>query len=114
MIGHWSFPALRSWTPGVELVEPPGKFPGQLDVRDLVFADWHKVRPIDEDIGSLEKRVAEKPIRAEILCAQVLLLLFVSGHPLQPAERSDHGKEQMHLSVLQDVRLNEKRGTLWI
>ena len=94
----------------VELVEAAGDLAGELDVGGLVLADRDGVGLVDEDVGGLEERVAEEAVGGEVLAGEVLLLLLVGGDALQPAERRDHGEEQMQFGVLGDVALDEEDG----
>src|ERR1019366_2605092 len=98
----------------IELVEAPCNFARQLDVRHLVFADGNKIRLINQNVGRLQQRISQKTIGAEVLVLEVLALLLVAGHALQPSQRSDHAEQQVQLGVLQHVRLDEQRAALRI
>jgi hypothetical protein len=91
------------------VVEAARDLARDLDVRDLVFADRHELRPVQQDVGALQQRIAEEPVGREILLLQLLLLVLVGRHPLQPAERRDHRQQQVQLGVLRHARLQEDR-----
>ena len=82
-----------------------------LDVRDLVFAHRHVHRPVQQDVGALQQRVAEEAVGGEVLFLQLLLLVLVGRHALEPAERRDHRQQQVQLGVLRHARLDEQRAT---
>src|ERR1035437_4087003 len=98
----------------VELVEPPRNFARQLHVWHLIFTDRNVVRLVQQDVGRLQQGISEKTIRPEVLVLEVLALLLVAGHTLQPSQRSDHAEQQVQLGVLQNVRLDEQRAALGI
>ena len=50
----------------VEVVEAPHHLARQLDVRGLVLAHRHRVRPVDHDVGALQQRVAEEAVGREV------------------------------------------------
>ena len=95
--------------PAVEMVETARGLACQLDVRDLVLADRHVRRAIDEDVGALQQRIAEKAVGGEVLLLELLELILVGRDALQPAERGDHGEQQVQLRMLRHVRLDEER-----
>ena len=64
-------------------------------MRDLVLSDGHEIGLIDQNVGGLQQWVAEESIGGEVFAGDVLLLLFVGGHALEPAERSDHREQQV-------------------
>ncbi len=92
---------------GVEGIEAASDLAGELDVSDLVGADGDKVGLVEEDVGGLEEWVAEEAVGGEILLAELLLLVFVGGDALEPAEGGEHAEEQEELGVGGDVRLLE-------
>ncbi len=81
---------------------------------DLVLAHGHRRRLVHEDVRGLEHRVTEEAVGQQILLAQILLLILVGGNALQPAQRSDHGQQQVQLGVLRHPRLDEQGGELRI
>jgi len=68
------------------------------------------VRLVDDDVGSLEHRIAKKAIGGEVLGIELLLLILVGGVAFEPRQRGDHPQEKIELGVFLDVRLDEKGG----
>ena len=87
----------------VDVVEAPRDLAGELDMRHLVLADRHLVGVVDEDVRALQQRVAEEPVGGQVALAQLLLLVLVARHALQPAERRHHGQQQVQLGMLGHV-----------
>ncbi len=84
----------------VDVIEAARDLARDLDVRHLILADRHVLRAVQQDVGRLQQRIAEKPVRGEILLRELRLLVLVGGNALEPAERRDHGQEQVQLGVL--------------
>ena len=61
----------------VNEVELARDFPGQLDVRELVFADRDPVCAVYDDVGRLEYRIAQKAVGCEVFLVDLELLLLV-------------------------------------
>ena len=57
------------------------------------------------DVRSHEHGIAEEAVVAEILVGDLLLLFLVGGAAFEPAERGDHGKQQMKFRGFLDVGL---------
>ena len=95
---------------GVEAVEAAGDLTGELDVRDLVGADGDEVGLVEQDVGGLKERVAEEAVGAQVFVVQLLLLVLVGGHALEPAEGREHAEERVEAVVLLDVGLAEDDG----
>ena len=76
-------------------------------MRHLVFAHGNKIGLVDQDVGGLQQRIAEKAVGAQIFFRDVLALLFVGRYALQPAQRRDHRKQQVQFGVLRHMRLDE-------
>ncbi len=91
----------------VDVIEAPRDFARDLDMRDLVLADRHVRSLVQQDVGGLQQRVAEEAIGREVLVLELLLLILVRRHALQPAERRDHRQQQMQLGMLGHARLDE-------
>ncbi len=85
---------------GIKHVEAARDFASQFDVRNLVFAHRNEVALVDQDVRRLQHRIAEKSVGAQIFLRNVFALLFVGGDALQPAQRRDHGKQQMQFGML--------------
>ena len=98
----------------VEVVEAAHHLARQLQVRHLVVAHRDPVRAVDDDVGGLQQRVAEKADAGEVLLGQLLHLLLVGRHPLQPRNRRDHLQQQIQLRVLGHHRLHEEHALLGI
>ncbi len=84
----------------VEEIEAAHDFAGQLDVRDLVFADGDKVRIIDDDVRGLQDRIAQETVGVQVFVLHVVERFFVRGDALEPAERRDHREQQLKLGML--------------
>ena len=80
----------------------------ELDMRNLVLAHRHVGCAIDQDVRALQQRVAEEAVGREVLALELLLLVLVARHTLEPAQRSDHREQQMQLGVLGHVGLYEQ------
>ena len=98
----------------VELIEAAHRFARELEVDDLIFADRHEVRVVDRHVGRLKQRIAEEPDRREILFRELLLLILVGRHALEPGNRDHHREQQVQLRVLRHERLDENRAPLRI
>ena len=99
---------LEARLPPVDVVEPPRNLARQLDVRDLVLAHRDQPRPVDQDVRALQHGIAEEAEGREVALAQLLLLVLVARHALQPAERCHHGEQQVQLRVLVHPGLDEQ------
>ena len=64
-------------------------------MRHLILANGNHIRFVNQNVGGLEHGIAQKPVGSQIFILDILSLLFVGGNPLQPAQRRDHGKQQM-------------------
>ena len=91
----------------VEMVEAPRHFARELDVRRLVLAHRHVRGLVDEDVGGLQERVAEEAVGREIAVLQLLHLVLVGRHALEPAERRAHRQQREQLGVLGQAALDE-------
>ena len=58
----------------------------------------------------MQEWVAQEAVGAQVAAFQVFDLFFVGGDALEPAERSDHGEQDVQLGVFEDLRLHEERG----
>src|SRR5579872_3834601 len=92
----------------VKVVEAPRGLPRELDVRHLILAHRNVGAAVHQDVGALQQRVTEESVGREILLLELLLLILVARHPLEPAERHDHRQQQVELGVLGHVRLDEE------
>ncbi len=81
---------------------------------DLVFAHGDDERfagvGVHDDVGGLQGGVAEEAVGVEILVLDVFEGFFVGGDAFEPAERGDHGEEEMEFGVFGDLRLEEDDG----
>jgi hypothetical protein len=93
----------------VEMVEAARQLTRKLDVRHLILAHRHLVGAVDQDVGRLQQRIAEKTVGRQILVLQLFLLILVGRHALQPAERRHHRQQQMQFGMLGHLRLDEQR-----
>ncbi|EXI74058.1 MAG: hypothetical protein AW07_02196 [Candidatus Accumulibacter sp. SK-11] len=92
----------------IEMVEATRDLARELDVRHLILANRHLVGAVDQDVCRLQEGVAEEAIGRQILVLELLLLILVGRHPLQPAERRHHRQQQMQFGVLRHLRLDEE------
>ena len=97
-----------------EVVEPADRLTRQFQVRHLVLPNRHEARVVDRDIRRLEQGIAQEADGRQVLVLQVLLLLLVGRHALEPGNRHDHREEQVQLGVFGDERLDEQRALLRI
>ncbi len=79
-------------------------------MRNLVGAHRYLAGAINQDIGTLQQRIAQKPVGLQISITQFFLLILVTGDTLQPAQRGHHGQQQMQLGMFRDPRLDKDRG----
>jgi hypothetical protein len=100
--------------PAVQAVEAPRHLAGELDVRRLILAHRHIVRLVDQDVGRLQQRVAEEAVGREIAVLQLLHLVLVGRHPLQPPQRRAHGQQREQLGMLGQAALHEDRALLGV
>ena len=66
------------------------------------------------DVGRLQQRIAEEPDARQVLLGELLDLLLVGRHALEPRNRRDHLQQQVQLGVLGHERLDEHRALLRI
>ena len=69
----------------VERVEAARDLAGELHVGDLILSDGNEVRLVEQDVGGLKQRIAEEAVGVEVLLAELLLLVLVGRHALEPA-----------------------------
>ena len=93
----------------VSLVEPHGHITGQLYVLSLVVAYGHYVGVVEQNVGSLQRRVCEQRRRHEIGLVRLRLEL---GHAAQLAVAGGALQQPRHLSVLVQMALDEQRARL--
>ena len=98
----------------VESVEPAHDLAADLEVARLVLPDRHEVRAVDGDVGGHQHGIPEEAVGAEVAGAQLLDLVLVGRHALEPAERRDHREVERELGVLRHPRLQEDRRLLRI
>src|SRR5581483_5568232 len=66
----------------------------------------------DENVGGLQYGIAKEAVGAKVLFLDVFALLLVGGDALQPAQRGDHGEQQVEFGVLRHVRLDEHNAAI--
>ncbi len=74
----------------------------------------HKGGPVDQDVRALQQRITEETIGSKVLLFQLRLLVLVSGHALEPAQRRDHGQQQVQFGMCRHLRLQEDGRALGI
>ena len=97
-----------------EPVEAPHHLAIELEVRDLVVPHRHVVRLVDDDVGALQQRIAEKAEGRQVLLGELRDLLLVGRHPFEPGNRHHHLQQQVELGVLGHLRLDEQRAPLGV
>ncbi len=74
---------------------------------DLIFAygdeEGFARIGVHDDVGGLEGGIAEEAVGVEIFVADVFEGFFVGGDAFEPAERRDHGEEEMEFGVFGDL-----------
>ena len=66
------------------------------------------------DVGGLQQRIAEEADRRQVALGQLVDLLLVGRHPLQPGDRHHHLQQEEQLRVLRHERLHEQGAPLRI
>ena len=116
---HHPCPGLRGDGPrdhervSESVVEAHRHVAGDLDVLALVLADRHLFGVVQDDVGSLQRRVGEQPGGDEVAFAFGGLVLELR-HSTQFAERHRAFHHPTQLAVLHDVALHEHRGDIGI
>jgi hypothetical protein len=64
-------------------------------------------RLVDQDVGRLQQRVAEEAVGREVAVLELLHLVLVGRHALEPAERRAHRQQREQLGVLGQAALDE-------
>jgi hypothetical protein len=96
------------------MIEAARSLTSELHMRHLILPYRDILRPIDQDIRRLQQRIAEKSVGREVPVRQLLLLVLVRRHALEPAQGRHHRQQQMQFRVLRHQRLNEQRGLIRI
>ncbi len=78
----------------IQKIEPARHLTRQLHMRHLILADRYQTCAVDENVSSLQQRVAEKTVGRQVLVRELRLLIFVARHPLQPRQRCDHRQQR--------------------
>ena len=92
----------------VNMVEAPRYFAREFNVRHLILTHRDAVGAVYQDIGALQEGVAKEAVGRQVLFSELLLLVLVGRHPLEPAQRRDHGQQKVQLRVLRHARLDEQ------
>ena len=92
-------------------IEPLGDVAGDLDVLALVIAHRHLVGVVEEDVGSLERRVGEQAGGDEVVLAALVLEL---GHAAEFAVRHVALHDPAEFGVLTNVGLHEQGADLGV
>src|SRR5262249_51430898 len=100
-IGPWKHKHLRVKLPwfgehlAAIVVETPDDFPSQLDMRRLILSNRNVVSFVHYDVGGLKNRITEKQVVADVFFSDILALLLVGWHALQPAQRRERRQYQV-------------------
>ena len=87
------------------MVEATGGFTRQFHVAGLVFSHGDMARFVNQDIGSLQQRVAQKTVGGQVFVFEIFLLVFVGGYTLEPANGRAHGQQSEQLGMLRNTAL---------
>ena len=102
----------------IETIKSADDFAAEFDVGFLVFADGDDevgIRlAVHDDIRRLQNRVPKEPESVQVLVLNIVERFLIGGNALEPAERRDHGQQQIQLRVLGNLRLHEQRGFVGI
>ena len=82
-------------------------------MRQLVLPHGDARGLVEDDVGGLQKRVAQEPVGLQVL-AQFVDLPLVGGHALKPRQRGDHAQQHRELGVLRNVALAEDDAALGV
>ena len=104
-----AYQRLEARRTAVEVVEAARHLAREFHVRGLVLAHRHVGGLVDEDVSRLQQRIAEEAIGGEVAVLELLDLVLVGRHPLQPAQRRAHGQQGEQLGVLGQPALDEDR-----
>ena len=74
----------------VQVIKAPRYFTHHFYVWHLIFTHWHHTGAVDQHISGLQQRIAEETIRRQIAIGEFFLLIFVSRHAFEPAQRGRH------------------------
>ena len=96
----------------VEVVVATHDLATQLQVRNLILADRHVVRVVNDDVRCLEERISEEPERRQVLLRQLFNLFLVRRNAFEPGNRHRHRQEQVQLGMLRHQRLHEQGAPL--
>ncbi len=92
------------------MVETARDFAGQLHMHYLILAHRHLGGVINKDVRALQQRITEKAVGGQVLLLKLLLLILVGRDPLEPAQRRDHGEQQVQLGMLRHLGLDKQLG----
>ena len=101
---------LESGLASIDVIETTSHLAHELDMRNLVFTDRNEFRAIDEHIGGLQQRIAEKTVGRQVLVLELFDLVLVSRHALQPSQRRAHRQQREQFGMLWQPALDEDRG----
>ena len=83
-------------------------------MRHLVVAHGNEPAVVHGHVSRLQQRIAEEAKRGKVLLDELLPLLLVRRHTLQPWNRNHHREQQVQLGMLRNERLDEDRAAIGI
>jgi hypothetical protein len=98
----------------VQVVEAARHFTREFDVRRLVLAHRHVVGLVDQDVGGLQQRVAQEAVGGQVAVLELVDLVLVGRHALQPAQRRAHGQQREQFGVFGQAALDEDGALLGV
>ena len=84
----------------IEMVKASSDLAGKLNVGHLILPHGDMGRSVNQDIGRLQQGIAQKAIGREITIRELVLLVFIAGYPLKPAQWRAHGEQQVEFCML--------------
>ena len=89
------------------MVEAPRDLTRDFNMRHLVLAHRHEVWLVEQDVGALQQRIPQEPVRGQVPVLQLLLLVLVRRDALQPPKGRDHRQQQVQFRMLGHPGLDE-------
>src|SRR3989338_6626911 len=85
-LGHYRL-GLGKYLFFIKKMEPACDLARELQMRQLVIADWHGIRLVYQYISRLQNRITEKTVCPEVSPLDFPVLLFICRAAFEPRER---------------------------